>query len=393
MTSRGQSITVTFEDLTIAAHSNEPSHCDWLREFLEPDFNVRNGEAADCSVHVVEDAGLFDEALGPGPVDGATLLDCFALDSSVVRLPILKRHGRTTIVHDEPFEAVYVIDADAGNVAILARPGSKRVRASLLRVAREFAMNHLHPRGLFLHASAVARGDRGIAVAGRKAAGKTTVLTYLLSTGFGDYLSNDRVFVANEASRQVIRNIPTVISVRPGTLDLCPDFGSRFRSSGYSTYLLSLAEIANRPKEPPLLNQFGNYFLSPAQYRSLLDARQRPSAVANTLVFPVVCGEVRGFRIRELSTSEALDRLPDALLGAGGWRKGTEAFTMPGVSSAPDRTALAERSEHFCSAVRCLELRLGSEAYADGILADELATFVDAGAEPVTITIDPQPDE
>lgn len=368
-------IALAFDDLRISAHCGLPSHREWLREFLVPDFSCVDGEG-DCAVHIVADSSRYERELGDGPADDAALLDCFALDSSVVRLPILRRDGSATTVFDAQFDAVYEVEPDERRVTILSRPTSIRVRASLLRIVREFAMNHLHSRGLFLHASAIAIGSGGIAFAGRKAAGKTTFLTYLLSHGTARYVSNDRVFVGDEGDRPVLRNIPTVISVRPGTLELCPEFGDRFLHSGFTTYLTTLAESMDR-EDPVRPNQFGNYFLSPAQYRKLFEAPQQPQVRASALVFPIICADVETFKVRRLVSHEALARLPDALLGSGGWRKGADALTIPGAAPAPDRGALAARSERFCHSVRCYEIRLGKKAFADGSLASAIHELAD----------------
>ena len=368
---------VTFDDLTIAADCGSASNRDWLGEFLVPDFEVRSDGAVDCTVRIVADVSRYLESMANGPGADAPLLDCFALDSSVVRLPILARSGSATTVLDAQFEAVYEIEPDLRRVTIRARPDNVRVRASLLRVVREFAMNHLHHRGLFLHASAIAIGNSGVAFAGHKAAGKTTLLTYLLSTGMGSYLSNDRVYVADGDGSPVLRNMPTVISVRPGTLELCPSFRDRFLASGFDTYLATLDEAAAASAAHIGTNQFGNYFLSPAQFRRVLDAPQQTRAIGSALVFPVIREDIEHFAIRELSKLETLDRMSEALLGAGTWRKGTDAFTIPGSASAPAKEALAARVDRFCSRVRCYELRLGKSAYTDRSLASAVVTLAE----------------
>lgn len=365
-------IALAFDDLRISAHCAVPSHCEWLREFLVPDFSCVD-DAGDCSVHIVADSARYVGGLGAGPAEDAALLDCFALDSNVVRLPILRRQGLATTVFDAQFDAMYEIEAAESRVTILTLPANVRVRASLLRVVREFAMNHLHSRGLFLHASAIAVGGSGIAFAGHKAAGKTTMLTYLLSQGIGSYLSNDRVFVGDSGDRPALRNIPTVISVRPGTLEHCHGFRDRFLQSGFSSYLLTLDEAAVADRVPISPNQFGNYFLSPAQYRDLLEAPQQPVAPGVALVFPVISDAVSTFSLRELDAREAIARLPEALLGSGGWRKRTDAFTIPGGTAAPERGELAARTERFCRSVRCFEIRLGPGAYDGASLASAVA--------------------
>jgi hypothetical protein len=371
-------LLLSFGELTVAARGDDRRHLAWLREFLEPDFRaVDRGEAA-CSVHTVEDSERFREALGAGPAPDATLLDCFALDSNVVRLPILGVAGGVTRVFDAQFDTVYEIDPSARRVDIVTMPGRTRVRGSLLRVVREFAMNHAHERGLFLHASAVAAVPDGAAlvVTGPRSTGKTTLLTYLLSRGVGGYLSNDRVLVTESTGRQLLRNVPTVISVRPPMLDFFPEFRERFLASGFTSYLSTLDEARGTAGEPILSNRFGTYFLSPAQYRCLLDATQRTECTAGALVFPRVSDDLETFEIREISGEEAGARLPESFLGAGSWRKGPGAFSIPGDRPAPDAADLAARAERFVAGVRAFECRLGPRAYRDGALAAALAATV-----------------
>jgi len=237
-------------------------------------------------------------------------------------------------------------------------------------------MNHSHGRGLFLHASAVATEGGALVIAGPKAAGKTTLLTYLLSDRAGHYLSNDRVLVTEPPGNIVLRNMPTVISVRPPTLELCPEFRERLIRSGFTSYLLTLDEARGREGEAVTTNQFGNYFLSPAQYRRLLDAPQRTEAVAGALVFPKISEGVETFELEELSREEIVRRLPDAFLGAGDWRKGPGAFAIPGDRPAPDPSDLEARAARFAASVRAFECRLGPLAYCDGALAAALCQSV-----------------
>lgn len=369
------SLTLRFEGLTILAECGSAAHREWLREFLVPDFEESATNEIDCRVDVIVDSSLYAEVLGVGGTDGADHLDCFALDSSVVRLPILHRDGSVTTVSDAPFESVYTIDSDLQRVTILTHGENARVRASLLRVVREFAMNALHGCGLFLHASALEVGGAGVAFAGQKAAGKTTMLTYLLGHGVGSYLSNDRVYVADRETVPIFRNVPTVISVRPGTLELCARFRDRLMDSGFATYLETLREAALSGPTEVRTNAFGNYFLSPAQFRTLLGASQQTSADAAALVFPVIDDRVATFELRPLVVDESMARIAQALLGAGTWRKGRDAFTIPVERPAPPYEALEVRARRFFEKVRCFELRLGPRAYADRSLADAIASL------------------
>jgi len=364
-----ESTVFAFDDLAVAVESTDPSHEAWLREFLEPDFHVVDHAPAACRVRVVEDDARFDALASAVSVD-APLLDCFALDSSVVRLPIVARDGNATTVVDDLFGAAYAIEPDRRLVTIFTRRGHTRVRASLLRVVREFAMNAAHATGLFLHAASLASGDRGLVIAGAKAAGKTTLLAYLLSRGVGDYHSNDRVLATADGDATVLRNMPTVISVRPRTLELVPMMAERLAGSGFASYLLTLDEAAVGPERPFYRNHLGNFVFSPAQYRRLVGANPHPVCHAAALAFPVLTDALDTFELVAIDGRDALARLPDAFLGAGAWRKGTDAFTVPAMDPAPPEAVLLERAAHFVDGVRAVECRLGPGAFRDGALAE-----------------------
>ena len=78
-------------------------------------------------------------------------------------------------------------------------PNRLTARVRLMRVVREYFHNAaLHAGGLVLHAAAVVHDGRAIAVAGRKGAGKTTMLLRLLRDANASFLSNDRVLVTGD---------------------------------------------------------------------------------------------------------------------------------------------------------------------------------------------------
>ena len=92
-----------------------------------------------------------------------------------------------------------MVSADRRQVHLLAAEPS-RGRIQLMRVLREYAMNHyMQQGGVYFHASAVVFGDKGLLIVGTKNAGKTSLMTHFLRHAGAAYVANDRVLVEPES--------------------------------------------------------------------------------------------------------------------------------------------------------------------------------------------------
>ncbi|MBF0529390.1 MAG: HprK-related kinase B [Deltaproteobacteria bacterium] len=69
---------------------------------------------------------------------------------------------------------------------------------------------------LLAHAAAVGRGDHGLAVAGFSGMGKSTLALHLLSLGF-DFISNDRLLLRKVNERLIMKGVPKLPRINPGT--------------------------------------------------------------------------------------------------------------------------------------------------------------------------------
>ena len=171
----------SYNGLTVRVSSTDSSHLTWLEEFLSPHFEVGDDFAYDCKVALTADSIRYENVLRKGAKPDGLQIGCFALDSNVVRLPLWVSSSDEQIIFDEKCGVFYVISGNRPDFSILTYNDNKRARTPLMRVVREFAMNHSHRTGcLVIHGSAFVVGGRGVVIAGPKRAGRTTLLIPVL---------------------------------------------------------------------------------------------------------------------------------------------------------------------------------------------------------------------
>ena len=142
-----------FKDLSIGVSSDDGSHLEWLEEFLSPQFRAASEGTADCEVTLRFDEESYRGLLENEPAGG--VIDCFALDTRMTRFPLLhSTSGR--LVLDEEYGVLYRVSQGAREVEIIAPANRHLMRLPLMRVVREFAMNHIQRNGksFLLHAFA-----------------------------------------------------------------------------------------------------------------------------------------------------------------------------------------------------------------------------------------------
>ena len=353
----------SYNGLIVRVSSADPSQLRWLEEFLSPQFEVGQGSSYDCKLTLIGNTELYEEILDMGAHPEGGLLDCFALDSGLVRLPLWSAANEDQIIFDEQFGVFYVVSQDNGEIGLLTRANTMDARVPLMRAVREFAMNHAHRTGrLVIHGSAFVVAGRGAIIAGPKGAGKTTLLIHVLRQGAADYLSNDRVVVTFDEAGPTQRGMPTIVTVRQQTLEVFPRLKHRLLTSSYHSRL-TLSEATQVPPRPVRPGANGKFSLSPAQFCDLLQAWPTAQAQVRGLVFPRVTGRSGTIDLEQLSAEAASDRLIESLFCARSSQKVTEVFTLSGYGSPPDQATLERLCLRLTSQVRCFECRLGEEAY------------------------------
>ncbi len=81
----------------------------------------------------------------------------------------------------------------------------------------QYVSSKLHEGWQLCHAAGVAKGGRGMVIAARAGAGKSTLALHLISSGL-DFVSNDRVLIRRTEEGPRMAGIPKMPRVNPGTL-------------------------------------------------------------------------------------------------------------------------------------------------------------------------------
>jgi hypothetical protein len=248
-------------------------------------------------------------------------------------------------------------------VCVISEHGDVLSRSGILTVVREFAMNEAAARGdFFLHASCFVFGERPVVVAGPRNSGKTTLLAFACLFAGADFLVNDRVRVGMREKRCTLGGVPTIITVRPKTLDFFPALGRRIREEGLHANLTS-AEQRDQTFHRPALFPRGRYRLSSRQFRRLLGTKHVATAVDPVVVIPRITGRSGGFALRRLDAGEAFELLQDSFFGAKHWTTSTPVFNRHLERAAPAVPSREERWREFSSTRPCFLCEIGEDLY------------------------------
>jgi hypothetical protein len=357
--------------LTVRVESMDPEDLVWLEEFLVPPFELVEGVAGDCAVSCDIDAERHGALLRDGTTsDGATLA-CFALEQRLVRLPVWSSHRGERLVYDEEFNVFYRRTVGAPHVHLLTPPGNRAARIALMRAVREFATNQAwRSGGLVVHAAAFAIGDDGFVLAGSKGAGKTSLLTHMLRHREARFVSGDRARLAPAGDGPVIRGLPTLVSLRAGTLAMFPELRDQLATRTYQ-HALRLGEATATPVSAQRSANDGRS-LSPAQFCELLGVTRTAQARLAAVLFPRVTGARGGIGLDPLSAERGTARLIDSLFRRTLSGQAPGLFDLHGVDPVSGEGSVEERCRAVAARVPCFECRLGLNAYDDPAGIDSL---------------------
>lgn len=253
----------------------------------------------------------------------------FALDAGPLRLPAVERDGGVRL-----WDAASgsVVDVTEGGRATRIRTGGDPLAARLLllRVVREYAHNQALADGdLVLHAAGLVHEGRALVIAGAKGAGKTTRALRLMAGGHR-YLANDRVRVRLAPTPEAI-GIPTVVTLRSGTLRLFRDLEARLRRCG-----------DYRGSAGPAREDAAGLRVSPAQLCAAFGQEPAASAPLGSLV--VLGGEA------------TVASLAGCLVGQASGVHASDVFRPWSETAVPD-TQLRARVERLAALVPCVRER------------------------------------
>jgi hypothetical protein len=290
-------------------------------------------------------------------------------DRGTERWPLVALDGRE-LAYDRTFKIAVGVRASqsARDIEVLAATELPGGRLAALRVVRELAGAHLMSLGeLPIHGAAVADGAGVTLFPGTKHAGKSSLLLYALLAGGTRYVANDRTFVRLDCETPLVRGVPTIVTLREGTLALAPSL-QRAILSGAWHYSATVAE--GRAHQAAGTVPEGAGFrrppgISPAQLAFLLGVECTPGGALARIVFPRI-GDGRT-AVSRLSDEEAAALLIDVGLFAGG-EYASFLTGMPAVdrdalvagARASPRVSRASRAPRR-RLVSALDLRLGRD--------------------------------
>lgn len=363
----------------IAVGGDLPSLALWLDEFFIPAFAPWTGDAPDVTVAVSCDHAAYQATARSRPAGDVRAAPCFALDQETVRHPAWTVSDRTVLA-DERAGVFYVLGG--ARVDVVAHPSSDRMRTRVMRVVRELATTRaLASPGRFqLHAAALAHHGRALLLAGPKGAGKTTLLGSLAATGAA-ILTNDRALLCDDepiglAARAgfVVHGIPTIVSIRPGTLALLPRL-ARGVAAGERLVHLTLAEAdAGHPRRGSA-EPNATLALSPSQLARQLGTRLGAPAPLGAVAFPEPHADPDDLAVERLDPADAERRLFASRYGGHAGPIETTVFARPTDAQRP---ADSDRPHLVTIAVEipCFAIQIGSRRLADTRAAEAVLAKV-----------------
>lgn len=344
----------------VDVEADDPEAARWLTEFLTPWFEVGAPGKDEFTVRLTCSTSTFavlerrQATATPNPAA------CFALDSQVVSLPSWQEDGGTLIA-DAECGCFYLVRGRS--VEVVSQPGVRRVRIGLMRVVRELAAACVLAQESVLdfHAAAFTVGEKAVLLVGPKGAGKTTLLANALASRRASLLANDRVFVDTNHDPGYAFGVPTLVSLRAGTLQLFPNLRRDFPER---PALLHAAELKSHD-----VGRFEDdnaphvFALSPAQFAGRLGATTVRCAPIGVIVFPEISPTVDRWSLDRIDPTDGAARLRECLYGA----RTTPRFrTLFEELAGRDRAKPATLVDQLAAQLPLFSCRLGPNAYRNG---------------------------
>jgi hypothetical protein len=344
-------------DLAVRVECEDAAALRWLEEFLVPSLTVSAAASAQVTIALVADPSAYQALLARGPRAGGGLAGVFAFDSGLVELPWWSAPDDEQVAFEAEAQVFYR-RATATRVELLTDQLQPSRRVSLVRAVREYFVSDAWAPGVaVVHGAALAAGGGGIAIAGAKNAGKTTLLMQLLRGGAEALIANDRIVVSDDGAGLAARGIPTVVQVRRPPADRLPVLHALLAGAG-ADHRLRRAESGPRSRpadaRPAVV-------MSVAQFAALLDVPLRAATRLDALLFPRVDPHAEGLTLAPLDATDAARRLRACVWG-GARPVVSELFTLPGRPPALDVPALDGWCAGAVRRLRVCECRLGRDA-------------------------------
>jgi hypothetical protein len=339
----------------------------WVREMMAPavDFSTHGPPAASVVVHSRAVLGRVPAATGSEP--------CFAVDGNVVFLPS-SGTAPLRLEHDDKTVS-YVIDGD--QVTITPSGPAPDLRIATFMAVRELAVAQaLASPALQLHASGFASAGRVALLTGPKCAGKTTTLSHLAASSGYAIVTNDRALAFAGAEGWEARGVPTIVGIRPGTMELLPHL---FAGAAQRTVHLTCDEVPTSTASDRRIKPGRMPSMSLAQMARRVGAPLAAGGRLASISVLRIDETVPTFTVRPLAPSEAETVLLPLRFGVATEPRPVTAFeAMLGQQTPPAFDCALLRQ--MVQAVPCLEVRLSRRLLESPSAGRELAAALLAPA-------------
>jgi hypothetical protein len=355
----------------VAVETEDRDTFRWLAEFVTPWFEPCPVLSSSCNVRFTASRIDFESIERQYSTATTRPIPCFALDSEVVQLAGWSEAG-TTVVADTELGSFYRVSATA--VEVIARPEFPRARIGLMRVVREVlvASAKAADRLLDLHAAAFATSAGAVLLVGPKQAGKTTLLTHFLRCKRASLIANDRVLVDVGPASPIAFGVPTLVSVRVGTLELFPNL----RRTANERPALFHSDESPEPTISDISDggPSRHFGLSPAQLAQRCGSGTTDSAPVAAIVFPEMDMASAGWLLEPVAIEAGSNQLLDSRYGIRAIRQPRTIFADMVGRREPRGDDAATQVARLSAAAPLFRCRLSPGAYRNA--ADDLLRAV-----------------
>ena len=220
-----QALGFSLRGFTIAVRSDRPEPLRWLRWFLDLHFHA-GPAAGDWQVGYRCDPNVFERL-----ADGLSRYPSQAIPSALPDgHPLLHREylvpGMRVLLNDE-FHALCFAWPGRRELLLVSREDDEPSRFYLARAVRKLATLHHQRQGAaVIHAAVFEEAGSATLVVAPRGGGKSTYLIHHLLAG-ARFITNDRALLYLHRGRVMVRGLPNVITLHPGTLELFPQLRAR----------------------------------------------------------------------------------------------------------------------------------------------------------------------
>lgn len=341
-----------FNEAGLDVSGNDFADLHWIEELLHPWCDSVSPGCASMSIRLTRSnmlTRILSEKWEKHRDQNTyfTDLPCVRLDQQTVTLEGWREDNKLVLV-DSLAGCFFMVDGS--NAELVVPVSSKHARIILLSTIREMIIGRLS--GLHalvdLHAAGFCIGGQGVLLAGPRKAGKTTLLCHAISSAGAELLANDRILVDLNKDYPIAYGVPTMASIRKGTLDLFPQ--------------LQAPEEILRSSADEGQNGSSELRLPPSKFASRLGARHLQKAQLRAILLPEIISGPEGIVLKPLAAEEALLRLKSYRYGVPEHREVPTLFGSL-MSGGRKPVSIEEGMAHLVSEVPIYQCQMGVNAY------------------------------